>query len=458
MYIKKLLKSSIFHLMLTYTALFSISVGILLLFIYLSAISEMEGQIKNTIKIQLSNMKETYREDGFLAVKYSLKAMLKEKLSDMSVYMLSDAKGYIIEGNYDIWPVSLSKDNTWATFSILPKGANPEDEPVEVMASAITFHNGSRLMVGYNMAHVEKIQNVIINVLITSLGLGLIMATICGIFATKTTSRRLEALNGACSQVMYGNLSERVPVSGGGDEFDHLAENFNTMLSKIAELVENIRAVSQNIAHDLKTPLNRLRIRLENILLYKPDQAKTLHEIQSAINDVDSLVTTFNAITRISLAESGAGVDQFTICNLSDQTDSLVDFYIPLAEEKHIRLEKNIHQNITTTGDKHLLNQAMANILDNAIKYTPKNGNISVTLHTEDKWAVLSVSDTGPGIPEAYHNRVKERFFRIDSSRTVPGSGLGLSLVDAFVKLHKGELWFEDNNPGLKVVVKFLAI
>jgi signal transduction histidine kinase len=208
------------------------------------------------------------------------------------------------------------------------------------------------------------------------------------------------------------------------------------------------------VAHDLRTPLNRLRHRLENMLLPGMTEEQKSEQVRSSLTEIDTLVATFNAILRIAQAEIGAGIEQFCTFALSDVVRDVVDLYQPVAEEKSHNLISEIAEGVMLYGDRHLITQAIANILDNAIKYTPKGGNIKVSLTANAACAELRIADNGPGIPASFRPKVTEKFFRLEQSRSSPGNGLGLSLVSAAVKLHKGDLGFLDNNPGLIVTVK----
>jgi signal transduction histidine kinase len=226
------------------------------------------------------------------------------------------------------------------------------------------------------------------------------------------------------------------------------------MLGKIEELIGGIRDISANVAHDLRTPLNRLRHRLENVTLLGLSPTDTREEIRLAVEEVDRLVATFNAILRISQAETGAGFDRFEPFSLSMMVEDVAELYDALAEARQIRLQTSLAAEIQYHGDKHLLTQAFANLLDNAIKYSPADSEVNVTLHQEGESILLTVADHGAGIPPEYYGKVTQKFFRMEASRTTSGNGLGLSLALAAIKLHGGTLQFEENHPGLKVTVR----
>ncbi len=452
MRIKQLFRSTAFRLSLVYMALFSASAMVLLMFIYYETIKEIDTQIKLTINSQVSELMVTYMQDGREEEIKLIRDMMEHDTEEMALYLLVDKKGKFLAGNLETWPQNGKQNGKWLTFWIESNDpTRDEDKPVQVLARTIPFKTGDRLLVGYNLKHLEGLQQVIVNVLIASIGMTLLVAITFGFITTHIISRRLETVNETCRRVIKGNLKERIPLSGGGDVFDTLAENFNSMMLWIGELIVGIEDISHNIAHDLRSPLSRLRNRLDSITSRHLDHGATLQEIRASIHEIDGLIQTFNAILRISQLQTGAGVKHFTMLDLEELLQNVVEFYLSLAEEKEMHLHLESEKQLYINGDRHLLVQAFANLLDNAVKYTPAGGNITVSLTTEGSNVALVISDSGPGIPAEYYDKVKERFFRLDSSRSTQGSGLGLSLVDAVVKLHGGVMSFEDNAPGLRV-------
>nr|WP_242468830.1 HAMP domain-containing sensor histidine kinase [Rhodovibrio salinarum] len=266
---------------------------------------------------------------------------------------------------------------------------------------------------------------------------------------------RIDRVNRTSQQILEGDLSHRVPLDGSDDEFDRLAGNLNRMLDQIEQLIASMRSVSDNIAHDLRTPISRLRSRLEVTLLSDRDTEAYRDAIQDAIGEADQILNTFNALLDIALAESGALRDQFEQVDLTAVVDDVVDLYEPLAEELDVTLSKRTASDVWIDGNAHLLSQALANLIDNAIKYTPSGGVIVVTNQQHDGKVDLCVSDSGPGIPADKRAEVLKRFSRLEHSRSAAGSGLGLSLVAAVARLHEAEIELSDNAPGLVVRLRF---
>jgi signal transduction histidine kinase len=258
---------------------------------------------------------------------------------------------------------------------------------------------------------------------------------------------------------MAGNLSDRIPLRGTSDEFDQLAANLNRMLDQIERLMTAMREVTDDVAHDLRTPLSRLRTRLERALA-NPDPsagASQSEAIRAAIDEADRLLATFNALLRIAELESGARLDQTAPVDLSEVARSAAELYEPVAEEKGFALSVVAEPGVGISGDWHLLSQALANLLDNALKYAG-GGQIELRVFHKDGQAILEVADRGPGIPEADRQSVLDRFVRLEPSRTTPGNGLGLSLVRAIARRHDGSVTLEDNRPGLRVQLQFPSL
>jgi len=268
--------------------------------------------------------------------------------------------------------------------------------------------------------------------------------------------RRVEQVNRTAERVMGGNLSDRVPLKGSGDEFDQLAANLNNMLGQIERLMAGMREVSDNIAHDLRTPLSRLRARLELSLLDATDAAAQSDAVRAAIDEADRLLATFNALLSIAEAESGARRNPAEPLDLAQTARAAAELYEPVAEEKGCALKLDVEPGIMIRGDRHLLSQAVANLLDNALKYG--GGEVTLSAHRHDGRAELEVSDSGPGIPEDEREAVFDRFVRLEPSRSTPGNGLGLSLVRAVARLHNGTVRLADNHPGLTVRLEFAAL
>ncbi len=452
--IRKLFNSTIFRLTLLYAAFFCVSIILILTFVYFATVREIENQIRHRINIQMNQAQSVFNVHGVEDLKKQISEFMEEDDEGLFIYLLVDNQGKAVGGNMETWPEYIEYSENWLTFYIDSKN---EENGVHVLARDKIFPGGYRLLIGYSLKGPDRTRQVMLDVVSASIVLAFVVTAFGGAMFSATIRRRLEKVNQICRQVIGGNLDVKVPVSGSEDEFDHLSSNVNAMLTRIAELVNGLKQASDNIAHDLRTPLNRHRIRLDSIIKHPQEPVRVQEAVKAGIDEIDTLVETLNSILRISQAQSGVASGHIVTFDLSQVVDNVIDFYDELAEQKHTVIESDIPLGIMATGDKPLITQAIANLIDNAIKYTPANGKISVTLTKNEQFIECVVADNGPGIPPSLYDKVKERFFRMEASRTSAGTGLGLSLVDAVAKLHRGELVFADNNPGLKATLRFMA-
>jgi len=276
------------------------------------------------------------------------------------------------------------------------------------------------------------------------------------VFMSGRLARRVAQMTAAISDIVAGRLERRLAVTPAGDEFDQLAAQVNHMLDRLENLIATVRHVSDNVAHDLRTPLTRLRNRIE--LASRTAPADLATDLETAVAEADALLATFTSLLRIARIESGSYDARTDALDLGALVSDAADFYRDLAQDKALELQVDASQAVTVQGDRNLLFQAVTNLLDNALKYTPRGGRVRVVLSQFDGRAVIEIRDNGPGIPAAERGRVTDRFARLDQSRSEPGSGLGLSLVKAIAELHRGELVFSDNRPGLVAALHLPAI
>jgi len=280
-----------------------------------------------------------------------------------------------------------------------------------------------------------------------------------GFFVTRRVLRRFDAMTATTQRIMAGDLSERLPVAGTGDELDRLASNLNDMLDRIEALMLGLKEVSDNIAHDLKTPLTRLRNRCEAALRTANDEPEYRAALESMLDESEGLIRTFDALLMIARAESGHSRDNMKDFDAAEIVRGVGELYEPVAEEKGLSVKIEAADGATIRGNRELLSQALANLVDNAIKYSRPEGEVTEALEIVlsarpgGQRVLIGVADHGPGIAEADRARAVERFVRLPQSAAEPGSGLGLSLAAAVARLHGGELRLEDNAPGLRTVI-----
>ena len=430
--------------------LFSASAVLLLGFIYWSTAGYMARQTDATIEAEIAGLAERYRLTSLNGLVRSINDRLQRNPQGSFVYLLTDSTFLPIVGNLDRWPHIPAGEDGW--LSIQLEQASLGGEAVH-LARARTFvlRGGFHLLVGRDMHELTETRQLIVRTLGWGFGITVLLGVAGGGMMSRSTVRRIEAINQTSREIIQGDLSRRIPSEGSGDDFDQLADNLNSMLDQIQMLMDGVRHVSDNIAHDLRTPLTRLRNRLEAINVQTSlDRA----DIEGAIAEADSLLSTFNALMRIARIEAGQRTSGFELLNLSRLVRDVVELYEPLAHERQQTFTASIEEDLKTSGDRDLLFQAIANVLDNAIKYTPEGGGVEIALSRSGKRARVVVVDSGPGIPESERGRVFERFVRLESSRNAPGNGLGLSLVAAVLRIHKADITL-GGEAGLEVTLSF---
>ncbi len=451
-----LLRSQIFRLALVYLCFFSIAVLVLVGAIFWITSSVVSEQIDSTIDAEIRGLAEQFSQRGTPGLIAAIQRRSSAADRTRGLYLLTDPRGQPLAGNLSRWPDEAADAEGWLTFRL----EFPEAEGGGVnfgRARVFDLPSGLRLLVGHDVRERDRLAGLIREIMAWSLLAILGLSLLGGLLMSRALLARIEAINRTSRDIMAGDLTRRVPVSGRGDEFDQLAQNLNAMLDQIARLMEGLRQVSDNIAHDLRSPLARLRGGLELALIEEPQSEGYRQAITRAIEEADGLLKTFTALLRIAQAEARATRDRFTNLDLQDLVADVAELYAPLGEEQGIEIKLGLLEPMTLQGDRDLLFQALVNLIDNAIKFSSKEGQIGVSLTREGETAVICVADRGPGIPADKRKEVLQRFVRLEQSRSTAGSGLGLSLVQAVAQLHDGALVLSNNEPGLRACLKIPA-
>ncbi len=453
MKLRALLQSSSFRLVLIYLGLFASSAFLLLGFIYWSTASFTANQMDTTIKSDITGLSEQYRLRGVNGIVDSITDRLQKDPDSSSVYLLTTPDFTPVAGNLTSWPqVSVSSDN-WMNFKFYDERSGRD---FHARARLFILQEGFNLLVGRDIRDLKAIQQLLKRAMLWGLLIILGLGLCGGIIMSRSMTRRIELINQNSRDIIAGDLSKRIPLArGGNDDIDQLASNLNHMLDEIEHLMTGIQQVSNNIAHDLRTPLTRMRNRLEQLQVELTDTSPYKAAVQDCIADADQLLKTFAALLRIARIEAGGHTTKLSSVNLSELVNDAAELYEALAEANDLEFIVESNAPIMIEGDRDLLFQALANLIDNAIKYTPAKGKITITGKTTESIIELIVTDSGPGIPTAEYEKVSQRFYRLESSRNSPGSGLGLSLVKAVAQLHQGTLLLADNSPGLIATLRF---
>lgn len=455
----KLFHTFTFRLGLVYVGLFALSVILLFGFIYAFASNYVENQIADAIRVRYSILSNEYKENGSTGVESRIAEFIKSDDEGTEIYLLVNNKNERLEGNLEAWPKygtkegNFEKNAHWIRFSIEGTRKNPGN--IEVRALTVQLSSWRSLLVGQSMLSKRRVEQTIMQTFWASLAVTFAMAGAGAAIMTRSVMRRLAVINRSAETIMRGELSARVPFTPGGDEFDELSHTLNEMLDRIEMLLRSLSEFANNIAHDLRSPLNRIIARTEAGLRGMKETSAGRRLLERNVEEMHELIGTFNSILKISELEAEAEFRPFEPCDLKQITEKLTEFYEPYAQEKNIAFINRIQESIHVQGEKNLLSQAFANLIDNAIKFTPEGGCVTIGAEREDGRVALAISDTGEGIPEAYRDKVFEKFFRMERSRHTKGNGLGLSLVAAIARMHNALIYLSDNNPGLKITLSF---
>ena len=452
----RLFRTSTFRLSLLYVGLFGASALVLLAFIYWTTVRVIDSQTSDTIEAEVRVLAEQYRARGM----GQLIAVIEERSGDYgdpdSVYLLADPALQPLAGNLSAWPrEAAGAEDGWVEISA--RRASGEEAHGTIRAHTFVLPGGFRLLVGRDPRGRSDFEGLILETLGGALGITLVLGLLGGLVMSRRMLRRVDAVRETGQRIVRGDLSRRMPVTGVGDEFDRLSITVNEMLDEIETLMTGLRTVTDSVAHDLRSPLTRLKSRLELALREGPDDEHGHRAaLERAIAETDGILRTFATLMEIARAEAGKAGIAMAPVDLRAIVGDMVELYAPLAEQKGLAIEATLDETEPVAGHAQFLSQLVANLLDNALAYTPE-GRIGVSLACGEAGTVrLIVEDSGPGIPPEERERVLQRFVRLDASRTGGGSGLGLSLVAGVASLHRATLEL-DQSPlgGLRATVTF---
>jgi signal transduction histidine kinase len=448
----KILTSFTFRFMLIYVLALSAAVFVVMAVIYGIFTYSYFEDLQESIVEELETLTLVYEGQGVAGVEQYIQDQQRAEAAGRFHYLLADAEFGKLAGSLEKWPDFREFGDGWVSFGRDVTdfgGSGPESD---LLARPVVLSDGGHLLVALRYNDIIESAQLVFRTLLRTMLATVILGVIGGYFAAAGTLRRIEKINEGINDIVRGDLSQRIPLGDAAGNMRLLIENFNDMLDQAQSLMQGVRTVSDNIAHDLRTPLTRIRNQLSQLQQAVP--AADEERVRALIEECDDILSTFNSLLRITQLEAGNRLGNFTALQLGPLVQDVVELYEPLAQDKGIELHSWCEE-LELSGDRDLVFQMVANLLDNAVKYTPPDGRISVTLKDAAEGGVLlTVADSGPGIPETDRENVFQRFFRLESSRgEQPGNGLGLSLVRAVVNLHRGEIRLLDNRPGLRVEI-----
>jgi signal transduction histidine kinase len=452
--LSKTLRSSTLKLAFVYVIGFSSAIFSVLGYVYWSTVTYLSENLDRSITAERALLIETYSNGG----RNGLIALINQRSADKHFYewgyLLTDESLIYVVGNLKSWPATMRGDQGWGKVDPPNWHSEATGRPL-LRATYQVLPDGYHLLLGRKVDDLERFGEEITIGLASAAGLFLVLAGAAGISTSRRSVARIEAINTTSREIIGTGLRERIPVRGTGDEWDGLAENLNSMLDRIEELVESNRQVSDNVAHDLRTPLTRMRGRLERAYNRQLDISQYHALIGDVIADLDEILRTFSSLLRISQIETRDRTAGFHEIDLAEIARQVVELFDPAAEENATRLRLCAADRVGVVGDRDLLFDAISNLVDNAIKHGGGKSGVAVAVSQSSDGPLLAVADGGPGIPIEERQHVLRRFYRLERSRNSPGNGLGLSLVAAVAKLHGARIEMTDNSPGLRIELHF---
>lgn len=451
----RLIRTTAFKLIAAYLLAFAIFAASAIAYLGWHTQRLVVGQVTEAVASETRILEEQYARGGITRLVGIVNR--RSRAPGAGLYLVGTFTGEVLAGNVLNLPINVIDTPGWKEIDYV-SSEDASGHRSRALVRVVLLPGDFRLLVGRDVVEREELRQIIIKPALWGLGVLVLLGVAGGLFVTRRVLKRIDQMTATTDTIMAGELSGRLEVDGTDDEFDRLAVSLNAMLERIEALMAGLKQVSDNIAHDLKTPLTRLRNRAEDALRTASGEEDWRAATEQTIEESDRLIRTFDALLLIARAEAGQARDQMVAFDLAEDVVAVAELYEPLADEAGIDLAVEAHGPLPVRGVRELFGQALSNLVDNAIKYgAPEPGArsaVRIRAQAEGGRARIVVSDEGPGIPEAERGRVLERFVRLDQSRSRPGSGLGLSLVSAVVHLHGGTLTLDDNAPGLRVSIE----
>ncbi|EEX11069.1 sensor histidine kinase [Ruegeria lacuscaerulensis ITI-1157] len=444
------LNNSRTRLVLASMVLSTLLTAAVLALVYVTATRTIEGETRSVVSAELTGLADEYERRGLIGLLTAIERRLPSASERDALYLLTDPFGTVLAGNLTRWPEGVTAGSGWVELELRKTDTN---QLVPISAASIRLPGGERLLVGRDALARQQFDRVLFHSVALALGAALALSILTGWLLTRLVFSRLRDIADAADSIVSGDLSQRMPQRGTGDEFDQVSGTLNNMLDRIEELVSNLRTTSNSIAHDLRSPLSRLKQRVE--ALNDPGISARDREIAiaRATVEIDHVLRVLSQLTEISRAEAGLGREQFETVDLCQLVKDAAELYEPVAADQGIRLEV-VGRAEPIRGHRPLLSQALSNLLENALRYAPEGSAITIELKDDGPFALLSVRDRGPGVPDAELPRLAMPFVTLDPARSDRSAGLGLALVAAIARMHGGTFAARNCKPGLEVTLR----
>ena len=434
----------------TYAGLLAVSAAALALFLWWSTAGLLDRQTEAAITADALGLSERWDDGGIRSLTATIGDRLAANVDDDAIYLLTDSAFNLVTGNLDHWPSSVRAIGQFYELPVTRSGMKSL-----ARVQAYVLPGGYHLLIGRDVVVRSQLRRLLTDALLWALLIVGAMATIGALVVRGLFRRTLASVSATTQAIASGDFAQRVRLTGRGDEFDQLAEVINDMLDRISRLMEGVRQVSNAIAHDLRTPIARARTRLEDASLHADTAPELRAAIDRATADLDGIVAVFQALLRIAEIEAGSRRAAFAGVDLVAPLAGVVELYEAVAEERNVALSADLPSDLPFFGDSALIQQAVANLVDNAVKFSPNGGIATLSARVIGGGVEIVVADHGQGIPADERAKATQRFYRGETARHTPGSGLGLALVQAVAALHGGSLRLEDAKPGLRAVLTF---
>jgi signal transduction histidine kinase len=448
---KKTFQLSSSRLAVLYVLIVAAGIASVLTTVYVLTVRVLDREVDAVIQAEVNGLNEDYRRGGLLGLVGTLHMRADSWGRPGAVYLLADPFGVPIAGNIARWPERFEERDQWIEFEIYAR--EPEGGVVAhpVRAQAFELPDGRRLLIGTDISERKRLASRLSSAMWWGSGLSVALAAMLGVVYSSRVRRRVGAIATTCENIMHGDLSQRLAIEGARDEFDELSAAVNEMLERIAQQTAVLRTTFDSAAHDLRAPLYRARVRIEEALQHPELVDSSRETMEATLAELDRVQRTLGTLLQIAQAE-GRGVEMaLEDLDLADLAREIVDLYQPEAGARGIALACNVTAGAQVRGNRQLLAQALVNLLENALKYVPTGGHVNVAVATRGPTAVLEVGDDGPGVPVEDRQRILQPFIRLERDRQQAGSGLGLSLVAAVIRLHRATIELLDHQPGLLV-------